>query len=296
MMKVSVVTPSFNQARFIERTLDSVRHQVGAEVEHLVFDGGSGDGTVDILGRCGPGVAWTSARDDGQADAVNQGFRAATGDVIGWLNSDDVYRPGAIARVVEYFAGHPDVDVVYGKADLIDADDHALGSYPTEPWNLERLKDVCYICQPALFMRREVVRRHGALDGRLHYCMDYEYWLRLGRAGVRFAYLPETLAASRMYETNKTLGSRVAVHREINDMMKGLFGSVPDSWLINYAHAVVETRMQRARNPKLFAVRVGLGAVSASLRWNHGMSRTMMKRLSERLGGLSTVRPARGGS
>lgn len=274
-MKISVVTPSYNQGVFIERTLRSVANQAGVEYEHVVFDGGSTDETVAILQRFDRPIRWTSKEDGGQADAVNQGIRATDGDIIGWLNSDDVYYPGALARVAEFFGAHPDVDVVYGMADHIDRDDRPFESYPTADWDLEALKQSCFICQPALFLRRRVVERYGLLDASLQYCMDYEYWLRLGLAGARFAYFCEKLAGSRFYEETKTLGSRIKVHREINDMFKRLFGTVPDCWLFNYAHAVVESRVSRQARPRWFVCRLGVSALAAALRWNHRISKPM---------------------
>jgi glycosyltransferase involved in cell wall biosynthesis len=275
-MRVGVVTPSFNQGRFIERTLKSVALQRGADIEHLVFDGGSTDNTVDVLKRFGSGVRWISQSDRGQTDAVNKGFRATGGDIIGWLNSDDAYYPDAIVRVVAFFDAHPDVDVVYGLADHIDVDDRIIDAYPVEPWNFDRLCQTCFICQPAVFVRRRTIERFGLLDESLNYCMDYEYWLRLGKAGARFALLPEKLAGSRVYAETKTLGARVAVHREINDMFRRTLGSVPDSWLYNYAHAVVERRIVRESNPRLFALRVGVSSLSAAIRWNHTISSEML--------------------
>lgn len=280
-MKVSIVTPSFNQGKFIARTLQSVASQAGADIEHVIFDGGSTDETVEILGRFGHGIRWVSKKDKGQTDAVNKGVRATNGEVIGWLNSDDIYYPGAIARVVEYFASHPDVDVVYGMADHIDLEDQAFESYPSEPWNFERLKETCFICQPALFFRRRVVDQHGLLDESLNYCMDYEYWLRLGKAGVRFAYLEHKLAGSRLYADNKTLGARVAVHKEINDMFKKKFGKVPDRWLFNYAHAVVERKTDRQISPRWFVFRLLLSTIAAAWHWNKRMSAEMKTHLLE---------------
>jgi glycosyltransferase involved in cell wall biosynthesis len=273
-MKVSIVTPSYNQGQFIERTLSSVASQAtqGIEIEHVVFDGGSSDNTVETLKSFKPLVRWVSKKDKGQTDAVNQGIRATDGEIIGWLNSDDIYYPGAIERVVAYFNAHPEVDVVYGMADHINLEDHAFEAYPTEPWNFERLKDTCFICQPALFMRRQVVERNGLLDESLHYCMDYEYWLRLGMKGMRFAYLEEKLAGSRMYADNKTLGARVKVHKEINDMLKRLLGKVPDRWLFNYAHAVVGDRIGTA-----VTLELGLRSILAALRWNRGLTPAMKK-------------------
>jgi glycosyltransferase involved in cell wall biosynthesis len=267
-MKVSVVTPSYNQGQFIQRTLESVATQSGAEIEHIVFDGGSTDQTVDVLKRFGNSVRWVSEKDKGQTDAVNKGIRATDGEVIGWLNSDDIYYPGAIARVVAFFETHPEVDVIYGNADHIDLNDQAFEAYPTESWNFTRLKDTCFICQPATFFRRRVIDQHGLLDDHLQFCMDYEYWLRLAKAGVKFAYLQENLAGSRLYAENKTLGSRVKVHAEINDMQKTLFCEVPDRWLWNYARAVVEERVDRSRSPRWFDLYTLIVAMKAALRWN----------------------------
>lgn len=274
-MKVSIVTPSFNQGQFIERTLHSVANQTGAEIEHVVFDGGSTDRTVEILKRFSPAVRWVSEKDKGQSDAVNKGICATDGEIIGWLNSDDIYYPGAIAHVVTFFKANPEIDVVYGMADHVDLEDHAFGSYPTEPWNFERLKETCFICQPALFFRRRVVEKYGLLNESLNYCMDYEYWLRLGKTGARFAYLEEKLAGSRLYAENKTLGARVKVHREINDMFKKLFGRVPDRWLFNYAHAVIEAKLDRDATPSRFVLETGLRVVFSAVRWNRSISATM---------------------
>jgi glycosyltransferase involved in cell wall biosynthesis len=274
-MKVSVVTPSFNQGQFIQRTLESVATQTGAETEHVVYDGGSADDTVNVLKRFGDGIRWVSERDKGQTDAVNKGIRATDGEIIGWLNSDDIYYPGAIARVVGFFKDHPEVDVVYGMADHIDLADRPFEAYPTEPWNVERLKDTCIICQPAAFFRRRVVEQHGLLDENLHYCMDYEYWLRLAKAGAKFAYMEEKLAGSRLYAENKTLGSRLKVHAEINDMQKSLFGTVPNRWLWNYAHAAIDDRVDRNTSPRWFALRLLVAVLTASLRWNGRISSEM---------------------
>ena len=156
-MKVSVVTPSFNQAEFLESTLASVASQ-GTNVEHLVFDGGSTDGSVAILERFRPPVRWVSARDAGQADAVNKGIAASDGEVIGWLNSDDVYYPGAICRVVAYFEAHPGVDLVYGMADHIGPDDCVLEPYPTEPFAFECLPERLPL-RPSALRTAEVVHR-----------------------------------------------------------------------------------------------------------------------------------------
>ncbi len=277
-MKISVVTPSLNQGQFIEHTLRSVADQTGGQIEHIVLDGGSTDNTIEVLRRFRPPLRWVSEDDGGQAEAVNKGIRATTGEIIGWLNSDDVYYPGAMGRVVAAFDANPDIDVVYGMADHVDYDGNPFETYPTEAWDLERLKERCFICQPAAFFRRRVVERHGLLDESLHYCMDYEYWLRLGRAGARFLYLEEKLAGSRLYAENKTLGARVRVHREINDMLRSMLGRVPDRWLENYAHAVVGEHMSPAENRRWFIVRLIASSIWAAYKWNRRVSYKMTRR------------------
>src|SRR5260370_32195916 len=174
-MKLSLLQAALNQGQFIQRTLERGATQGGAEIARVLFDGGSTDDTVDVLTHFGRGIRWVSEKDRGQADAVNKGIRATDGEIIGWLNSDDIYYPNAIARVIAFFETHPYVDVVYGMADHIDRSDSAFESYPTEPWNIARLRDTCIICQPAAFFRRRVVEQHGMLDSNLQYCMDYEY-------------------------------------------------------------------------------------------------------------------------
>jgi glycosyltransferase involved in cell wall biosynthesis len=238
---LSIVTPSFNQAPFIERTILSVLGQGIAGLDFFIADGGSTDATPDVLGRYRDRLRFVCEADAGQADAVNKGIGATTGDIIGWLNSDDIYFPGALAAVLAYFESHPHTQVVYGDACHIDEQDGILEPYYTEDWNYERLKEVCFLCQPAVFFRRDLTEKAGLLDRRLTYCMDYEYWLRLG-ALTPFARIPAVLAGSRMYAANKTLGSRLDVHREINDMLLSVLGDIPDRWLYAYAHAVVQAK------------------------------------------------------
>jgi glycosyltransferase involved in cell wall biosynthesis len=171
-VKISIIAPSLNQAPFIERSIQSLLAQQCRPLEHIVFDGGSTDGTLDILKKYSGQLRWVSEPDKGQSDAVNKGIRTATGDVIEWLNSDDIYYPGAVKLAVEFLAANPELDAVYGMADYIAADDSIIDSYPTEPWYFPRLKDVYFVCQPALFLRRSVFERHGYLDTDLHYCLD----------------------------------------------------------------------------------------------------------------------------
>ena len=176
---------------------------------------------------------------EGPAAARNLGIRKAKGDIIGWLNSDDIYYADALSTVLSFFEDNPHVNVVYGDADHIDEDDNFIESYYTEDWDYERLKEICFLCQPAVFFRRRLIKSMGMLNVNLNYCMDYEYWLRLG-AKTGFVRLDKKLAGSRMYQDNKTLGNRVAVHREINDMLFKNSGKVPVRWASAFAKIYIE--------------------------------------------------------
>ncbi len=248
-LKFSVITPSYCQGRFIERTIQSVLAQKSPDldIEYLVCDGGSNDETIEILKSYDSQICWLSEPDKGQADAVNKGISLTTGEIVAWINSDDLYYPGTFAAVKEIFANHREVQVIYGDADHVDVDDRIIEPYPTEPWNYKRLFEICYLCQPAVFFRRNLVEKFGNLDDSLKYCMDYELWLRYGKQ-TQFYYLPRKLAASRLYKENKTLGQRIAVHYEINQMFRSKFGKVPEKWIFAYGHIKIEETMQLNRS------------------------------------------------
>jgi glycosyltransferase involved in cell wall biosynthesis len=212
---VSLVTPSFNQACFLRRTIDSVLGQDYPHIEYIVIDGGSTDGSLDVLRSYGGRFAWVSEPDRGQSDAINKGFARCSGAIRAYLNSDDVLRPGAVRTAVEHFRRHPDWDLLYGNADQIDADDRVFGPYPTAPYDRGRLLDNCFICQPAAFWRSGIAAAVGPFDADLHYAMDLDYWLRIDRAGGRIVHVPEVLAASRVYPETKTLSARQNVYHEI---------------------------------------------------------------------------------
>lgn len=270
---ISVITPSYNQGKFIEQTIQSVLNQGVTELEYMVIDGGSTDETVNVLKRYEGALLWVSEKDKGQADAINKGIRSTTGEVVGYINSDDIYYPGALASVQRFFEKNPGAEVVYGEADHIDSNGSIIGPYEIEDWDYNRLKEVCFLCQPAVFFRRRLIQKVGLFNEDLMYSMDYEYWLRLG-AATPFVRLYERLAGSRMYNENKTLGSRVAVHYEINDMLKKRFGAVPHRWIFNYAHAVVDQKGYD-RSVPLEDLRYTFSLIGVSLvaflRWTHSL-------------------------
>jgi glycosyltransferase involved in cell wall biosynthesis len=251
-LKISIITPSFNQGRYIERTIQSVLTQSVAnfELEYRVIDGGSQDETVSILKCYAKDLHFVSEPDQGQAAAVNKGLQSISGDIIGWLNSDDIYYPNALQKIANFFLAHPKADVVYGDAEQIDQEDRVIAPYPTEAWNIERLKQTCYLSQPAVFWRRSVLEKFGLLDEQLHYCMDYEYWLRLALGGAQFSYFPVVLAGSRLHPATKTWSAPLQATVEALGMLHHYLRQIPPNWLINYAVLLVKTRT-RLRFPTL---------------------------------------------
>ena len=226
-MRVSVVTPTLNMAPFLRDALDSVLAQDHPDVELLVVDGGSTDGTLELLASYGDRVRWVSEPDRGQAHAVNKGFAATSGDVFAFLNADDTYLPGAISAAVRALEADPEIAGVYGEGVHTDRDGRPLGPYPTEPYDPDRLAATCFICQPAAFVRRSAFAAVGGVDERLFYALDHDLWIRMSRAGLRLAAVAEPWATSRMHLGNKTLGARDRALREIIDLLKGHYGYAP---------------------------------------------------------------------
>ena len=202
---VSIVTPSFNQGGFIAETIASVLGQDYPHVEYLVVDGGSTDGTLEILRGFGKRLSWVSEPDRGQSDAINKGWRRTRGEIIAWLNADDLYRPGAITKAVAFFQQHPDIDLVYGDCDFINEEGDVLERHhkgQTSAADLVR-SPVSVILQPAAFLRRRVLETVGYLDETLQFIMDMEYWLRVA-SRHKISHLPECLAAFRVHGESKS--------------------------------------------------------------------------------------------
>ena len=184
---VSIVTPSFNQARFLEETLRSILDQDYPRFECIVVDGGSTDGSQEIIQRHAPRLAhWVSEADLGQADAINKGFALAHVEVFAWLNSDDTYNPGALSEAVEYLTAHPEIGMVYGNAYYIDSEGQRIGRYPARSTDYRGLRrGVNNITQQAMFFRSNLWRMVGPLDPSFYYAMDYDLWVKIGRASCR---------------------------------------------------------------------------------------------------------------
>jgi glycosyltransferase involved in cell wall biosynthesis len=225
-MKISIVTPSLNQGRFLREALESVRLQAYPCVEHLVMDGGSQDETLPVLRCLADSAEWThlhwiSRPDGGQSDALNHGFEEASGDIVGWLNSDDRYRADCFRHVVDAFAANPDLDVLYG--------DFAMMNEAGVPLKVRREIDfnpfillyhrVSYIPTPATFFRRRVFDDGHRLQPGLHYAMDYEFFLRLADAGYRIGHIPQLLADFRLHPASKSCSKEVAQAEEKRKIM-----------------------------------------------------------------------------
>ncbi len=203
---VSIITPSFNQAAFLEQTLLSVLEQDYPRIEYWVIDGGSTDSSLEIIKKYAPRLAgWVSEKDRGQADGVNKGFAKATGEVIGWVNSDDLYYPGAIASAVEAFRQHPDASFVFSDVESIDEHGTAFNLMRYGDWKLADLMTFKIIGQPGVFMRREVLEQAGYLDLSYNYLLDVQLWLRMA-AIAEPVYVPgKVWAAARIHSDAKNI-------------------------------------------------------------------------------------------
>jgi glycosyltransferase involved in cell wall biosynthesis len=232
--RITVVTPSLNQGEFIRQTVDSVVSQGYPELDYWIIDGGSSDGTLSILQSYQNALRYISEPDAGQAAAVNKGLHRATGDVIGWLNSDDMYLPGALETVGIFFRDHPDTAVLYGDAYYCDDSGKILEPYPTRDFDWESFSSECYVCQPSVFFRRRVLEDVGVLDPALHFSMDYDFWIRVFRLHPP-RRIRQFLSVSRMYSRNKTLSNRPAGLAETIRVVRHHYGRVPYKWAFAYA-------------------------------------------------------------
>jgi len=201
---VSILTPSFNQALWLKQNLQSVAGQSYPHVQHIVMDGGSTDGSVDILRSAGSSVMWRSEADDGQSDALNRAFQLSSGEIIGWINSDDAYFGSQVVqRVVEFLKVRPAVDVVYGHGALVNSDGLVIQMMWVPPFNYSLLRTYNFIIQPTVFIRRSALGTQLA-NPAYDYTMDRELWLRLARNHSRFQRLPIVVAIDRHHAFRKS--------------------------------------------------------------------------------------------
>ncbi len=253
--RVSLVTPSYGQAEFIARTMDSVLGQGYPNLEYFVQDGGSTDGTVEILERYAHRLSgWESRPDGGQSQAINVGLAKCSGEIMGWLNSDDLLLPWALPHVVQYFNTHPDVDVVYGNRIIIDRDGKPVGRWVLPGHDAKVLKWADYVPQETLFWRRRIWDRvGGCVDESFHFAMDWDLLLRFQAAGAKFRHLPRFLGAFRVHEQQKTSAA-------INEV-----GFAEMARLRERCHGRAVTDMEIARRIAPFLMRHCLADAQVSL-------------------------------
>lgn len=225
---VSIITPSYNQAAYLEHTIQSVLAQDYAPLEYIIVDGASSDGSVEVIRCYADRLAWwASEPDHGQADAINKGLQRARGEVVAWLNSDDLYLPGAVASAVDALQANPGLGMVFGDAITIDAQGRPLNKLAFGAWGLSELMRFRIICQPAVFMRRSVLEDGGWLDTSYHFLLDHHLWLRMAcRAPVRYigagAGCQEKifpLAAARYHPGAKNVTMAAQVGREVERLL-----------------------------------------------------------------------------
>ena len=207
-MRVSIVTPSYNQARFLEATINSVLEQDHKDLEYFVIDGGSTDGSLEILKKYEKYLAgWVSEKDRGQTDAINKGFARCTGDIYAWLNSDDTYQPGAVSEAVKFFEKNPEVGLVYGDTNFIDENGKVRGRFPAAQTNYKKLRQgYVHVPQQAAFFKGEIWREVGPLDPDFYFAMDYDLWVRIARVAP-LVYTPRLWANFRLHGDAKTISA-----------------------------------------------------------------------------------------
>lgn len=236
---VSIITPSFNQGHFLERTILSIKNQDYPLIEHIVVDGRSSDNTMDVLRKYHRDLIWVSEPDNGQSDAINKGFGMSQGDILAYLNADDIYVSGAIRRVVDFFSTSSQADMIYGNYLIIDQDENVLRKC--------RLFDICFadllkrniIGQPAVFFRRRILEKVGPLDVSLRYSMDFDLWLRIASVGT-LRHMNQYLSCFRIHSKSKSAKDRLKFSREAYFKVRTKY--VSDKWSLYLPYSITVAR------------------------------------------------------
>ena len=242
---VSIVTPSYNQAEYLEHTIQSVLGQDYPKIEYILVDGDSTDGSLEIIRKyAGRFAWWVSEPDEGQADAINKGFRHASGEVIAWLNSDDLYLPDAVRQAVQALFENPKAGMVYGNAITVDAKGRPLNQLIFPDWGLEDLVSFRILCQPAVFMRRNVLEQAGWLNPSYHFMLDHQLWIRMARLAP-IVHIPATWAAARQHAFAKNVSQPAGFGREVFQILEWMQAEVDLSRLLKLKKRQVEAGAYR---------------------------------------------------
>lgn len=252
--RIAMVTPSYNHAQYLGATIESIVSQNYPNLTYHVQDGGSIDGTLDLLKSLGERISWTSAPDRGQSNAINLGFAGADCEIMAYLNSDDMLLPGTLAYVANYFTSHPDVDVVYGHRIFIDREGLEVGRAVLPSHDGKALQYADYIPQETMFWRKRVWDRIGPIDESFHYAMDWDFIMRAQEAGFKFVRLPRFLACFRIHDAQKTASTYAVGVREMSILRRRVLGFDPTQMQIRRAIAPYLARQSAYH----YAYRLGL--------------------------------------
>lgn len=228
--KISVLTPSYNQAQYLERTILSVLNQNYPNLEFIIIDGGSKDGSVDIIRKYEQYIAhWVSEPDKGQSDALNKGFKAMTGELVGWQNSDDIYMPGAFHRAVECFKKFPGYDLVFGNFCIVDEHDNIVRESCYRPFNKwDYLYLTPNVTNQSAFFTANIIRKTGDMNVNYYYLMDFDYFMRASEVG-KFKYVNDFFGCFREQSLSKTLTGRESVeHQQVCAEVRARYGIAMD--------------------------------------------------------------------
>ncbi|MCS6835706.1 MAG: glycosyltransferase [Anaerolineae bacterium] len=286
MTLVSIVAPVYNGADFIEESIQSVLGQTYPRLEYIIMDGGSQDGTVEIAQRYAAlhpdKMTVVSERDSGQSNAINKGWQRAKGDVLTWLNADDLYLPDTVEQAVRYFQAHPQTAWLYGCPRLVNADGTPNAfRHHTLPWNYDQLlKFGCYITQPTVFLRREVVDQCGLIDESLHYGMDYDYWLRIGKR-YPAAFVPQVRAIVKIFPETKSRSGGYKRLLELEQIVRRHGGAeLPATLRHQWVEGVLDELARAVRVGQWSEFQARWAELWRYPRWvGHGTAKWLLRRL-----------------
>ena len=234
--KISIVTPSYNQEQFLERTILSVLNQNYPNLEYIIIDGGSTDGSADIIKKYKKYLAyWVSEKDRGQSYAINKGFKKSSGEILAWLNSDDTYLPNTFQFIANYFRQHCVVDMLYGRCNIIDKDDKILKEAKVLPFNLtDYVYGLFTIAQQSVFWKRNIFFKAGMLNENIYTCMDAELWINFAKNKANIVYTDKFLANFRLHCSSISGSGRFNVQysKDIKKLRYNILGYNPNEFQI----------------------------------------------------------------